>query len=86
MHKRSAHSAGALYQAFEPAEARRILGKLEFHFTPKRPSWLTMVEIEIGVMVDAHPRDRGMGRCSPGHMQNQPLGGAHTRVSFRRAV
>jgi transposase len=48
----SAHSAAALYQAFEPAEARRILGRLEFHFTPKHASWLNMVEIEIGVMVD----------------------------------
>jgi DDE superfamily endonuclease len=34
-----------------PAEARRILSKLEFHFTPKHASWLNMVEIEIGVMV-----------------------------------
>jgi transposase len=48
----SAHSAAALYQAFEPAEARRILGRIEFHFTPKHASWLNMVEIEIGVMVD----------------------------------
>jgi transposase len=47
----SAHSAGALYQTFEPTEARRILAKLEFHFTPKHASWLNMVEIEIGVMV-----------------------------------
>jgi transposase len=47
----SAHSAAALYQAFEPAEARRILARLEFHFTPKHASWLNMVEIEIGVMV-----------------------------------
>jgi transposase len=47
----SSHSAAALYQAFEPAEARRILGRLEFHFTPKHASWLNMVEIEIGVMV-----------------------------------
>jgi transposase len=47
----SAHSAAALYQAFEPAEARRILSRLEFHFTPKHASWLNMVEIEIGVMV-----------------------------------
>jgi transposase len=47
----SAHSASALYQAFEPAEARRILDRLEFHFTPKHASWLNMVEIEIGVMV-----------------------------------
>jgi transposase len=47
----SAHSAGALYQAFSPEEARRILDRLEFHFTPKHASWLNMVEIEIGVMV-----------------------------------
>lgn len=47
----SAHSAGALYQAFAPQEARRILDKIEFHFTPKHASWLNMVEIEIGVMV-----------------------------------
>ena len=46
----STHSAAALYQAFEPAEARRILSRLE-HFTPKHASWLNMVEIEIGVMV-----------------------------------
>jgi transposase len=47
----STHSAAALYQAFEPTEARRILSRLEFHFTPKHASWLNMVEIEIGIMV-----------------------------------
>lgn len=47
----STHCAGALYQAFAPDEARRILKRLEFHFTPKHASWLNMVEIEIGVMV-----------------------------------
>jgi transposase len=47
----SAHSAGALYKRFAPDEARRILNRLEFHFTPKHASWLNMVEIEIGVMV-----------------------------------
>ena len=46
----STHSAGALYQAFPPAEARRILRRLEFHYTPKHASWLNMVEIEIGVL------------------------------------
>ena len=45
----STHSAGALYQAFPPAEARRIMRRLEFHYTPKHASWLNMVEIEIGV-------------------------------------
>lgn len=46
----STHSPRALYQAFGPAEARRILDRLEFHFTPKHASWLNMVEIEISVL------------------------------------
>jgi transposase len=46
----STHSTGALYEAFAPAEARRILRRLEFHYTPKHASWLNMVEIEIGVL------------------------------------
>jgi transposase len=46
----STHSAGALYQTFPPAQARRILRRIEFHYTPKHASWLNMVEIEIGVL------------------------------------
>lgn len=46
----STHKAGALYQAFPPDEARRLLRRLEFHHTPKHASWLNMVEIEIGVL------------------------------------
>jgi len=46
----SIHTAGALYQAFAPAEARRILRRLEFHYTPKHASWLNMVECEISVL------------------------------------
>jgi transposase len=46
----STHSAGSLYEAFAPAEARRILSRIEFHYTPKHASWLNMVEIEIGVL------------------------------------
>ena len=47
----STHTPAALYESFEPAEARRILRRLQFHYTPKHASWLNMVEIEIGVMV-----------------------------------
>jgi len=46
----STHTAGALYEAFPAPEARRILRRLEFHFTPKHASWLNMAEIEIGVL------------------------------------
>jgi hypothetical protein len=41
---------GALYETFPASEARRILQRLEFHYTPKYASWLNMVEIEIGVL------------------------------------
>ena len=44
------HSIGSLYEAFEPAEARRLAEKLEIHYTPKHGSWLNMAEIEIGVL------------------------------------
>lgn len=44
------HRVSALYDRFEPEEARRIASRLEFHFTPKHASWLNMVEIEIGVL------------------------------------
>ena len=46
------HTPAALYEAFEPAEAKRILNRLEFHYTPKHGSWLNMVEIEIGVLAE----------------------------------
>ena len=45
------HTPASLYAAFPPAEARRILSKLQFHYTPKHASWLNMVEIELSVLV-----------------------------------
>jgi len=44
------HSPAALYEVFDPAEAKRILDRLEFHFTPKHGSWLNMAEIEFSVL------------------------------------
>ena len=45
------HTTAALYEVFEPAEARRIAQKLEIHYTPKHGSWLNMVESELSVLV-----------------------------------
>lgn len=45
----STHKPAALYEMFPPAEARRILRRLEFHYTPKHGSWLNMAEIELSV-------------------------------------
>lgn len=44
------HKPASLYETFAPAEARRILKQLEFHFTPKHGSWLNIAEIELSVM------------------------------------
>lgn len=41
------HTPASLYKAFEPQEARRLIEKLEFHYTPKHGSWLNMAEIEF---------------------------------------
>jgi transposase len=44
------HGPGSLYEAFEPAEARRLVERLEFHYTPKHGSWLNMAEIELSIL------------------------------------
>jgi transposase len=44
------HCVGSLYEAFDPAEARRLAERIEWHYTPKHGSWLNMAEIELGVM------------------------------------
>lgn len=48
------HKAAALYEAFEPEEAKRIWDRFEFIYTPKHDSWLNMAEIELHVL---------MGQC-----------------------
>jgi DDE superfamily endonuclease len=44
------HTGGALYQAFPPAEAKRLWDRLELHYTPKHGSWLNMAETELSVL------------------------------------
>jgi transposase len=46
----STHTPAALYEAFEPAEARRLAGRFEWHYTPRHGSWLNMAEIELSVV------------------------------------
>jgi len=57
------HTPASLYSAFPPAEARRLVSKLEFHHTPKHASWLNMAEIEFSVMV---------GQCLKRRIPDQP--------------
>ena len=53
------HTGASLYETFPPKEARRLLDRLEFHYTPKHASWLNMAEIDIGVL----PAIPGKGVC-----------------------
>ena len=46
----STHTTAALYQAFDPAEARRLAERLEWHYTPKHGSWLNVAECELSVL------------------------------------
>jgi len=45
------HTPSAFYETFAPAEARRLVERFEFHFTPKHGSWLNMAEIELSALV-----------------------------------
>ena len=44
------HAPASLYEAFEPAEARRIIERFEWHYTPKHGSWLNLAESELAVL------------------------------------
>src|ERR671914_722097 len=50
LNNQNPHPPAALYEAFMPAEARRITRKVEFHYTPKHGSWLNMAECEFAVL------------------------------------
>ena len=78
------HHPASLYQAFEPAEARRIAERLEIHYTPKplatrldrvAGSWLNRAEIELGVLarqcLNRRIPDQGVLRREAGAWQQQ---------------
>ena len=50
MDQLNTHSPASLYEAFAPAEAKRLADRLEIHHTPKHGSWLNMAEIELSAL------------------------------------
>jgi hypothetical protein len=58
------HDGASLYETFTPAEARRLLDKIEFHYTPKHGSWINMAETEIRIM---------NGQCLNRRMESQKV-------------
>jgi hypothetical protein len=59
------HKPASLYEAFLPAEARRLVERFEWHYTPKHGSWLDMAEAELGGSPQAGA-DRGSQRLGGG--------------------
>jgi hypothetical protein len=47
----NSHTPAAFYEVYEPAKAKRLLSRLEFHYTPTHASWLNIAEIELSVLV-----------------------------------
>jgi len=83
------HTLAALYDAYEPAEARRIVRKLEFHYTPKHGSWLNMAEAEIAVL-SRQCLDRRLGNVQTVRSEiaawEQPRNDAHATIDWRFTV
>jgi len=52
------HKVASFYEAFTPAEARRLAERLEIHYTPKHGSWLNIAECELSVVTRHCPRER----------------------------
>lgn len=83
------HSPASLYKAFQPAKAKRILDKLEFHYTPNHGSWLNMAEIEFSVLKrqclsDRIPDEQTL-RCEVGAWE-QERNEQHSTVNWQFTV
>jgi transposase len=74
------HTAGSLYKAFPPEEARHYRNKLEIHYTPKHGSWLNMAEIEINVLVN-----HGLSKRVPSMQQMKKEVAAWTKARNKNA-
>ena len=59
------HTPSALYEAFSPQEARRLVDRLELHYTPRHGSWLDMAEIELSVLARQSPANAKTPRKVP---------------------
>ena len=77
------HKEKAFYEAFSEDEAKKILKKIEFHYTPKHASWLNAAEIEIGVM-DEECTDRRIGDI--GKLTNEVAAWTKRRNENRKKI
>ena len=76
------HKLASLYEAFEPAEARRLAERLEIHYTPKHGSWLNVAEIELSVL-SRRCLDRRIGNIEELRQEVAAWQGARNREDSR---
>ena len=69
----SIHSRASLYEAFPAVEARRLVERFEWHYTPKHGSWLNLAESELGVL-PSQCLDRRIHNKTNPHRRNRRLG------------
>jgi hypothetical protein len=77
------HGPHSLYEAFPPAQARRLAHKIEWHSTPKHGSWLNMAEIELSVLARQCLKER---MDSQAHLQQQVAAWQQRRNAATRTV
>src|SRR5262249_31179456 len=77
------HSKGSLYEAFPPAEARRLVERFEWHYTPKHGSWLDLAESELGVL-SAQCLDRRIPENTPSSTKSPPGSTTATSITPNR--
>ena len=85
MDQLNTHSPASLYQAFAPAEARRLADRLEIHHTPKHGSWLNMAEIEFSALARDLPERIGDKPALEQHVKawEQTRNGAEVTARWR---
>jgi transposase len=80
------HKPASLYEAFEPAEARRLVEQLEIHYTPKHGSWLNMAETELSILtkqcLDRRIPDQPTLRCEVAAWE-RPRNEAESKIDWQ---
>ena len=82
----STHHPAGVYQVFGPNEAKRLLARLEFHYTPKHGSWLNMAETEFSVLTRQRLGQRIPDASRPERKAaewEEPRNASHSKVNWR---
>jgi len=77
------HTIGSFYEAFAPTEARRLIKRIEIHYTPKHGSWLNVAEIELSIFTKQCLQRRIPDRST---LQREASAWSQTRTAIQKGV